>query len=127
MARKGWTALSSGYRARLEKAGISRKDYESGTSIKKARGHENTPERHTVYDKNEFPQYHAKRQSLADKLLEKKVRIWGDRATEERSRAALRRYPPTVAQMKQALAMDDEDLMDAFFESPAEFSWFGYH
>lgn len=127
MARKGWTALSAGYRSRLEKAGISRKDYESGQSIRKARGHENTPERHTVYDKGEFPQYHAKRLSLIDQLQEKKVRIWGDRATEERSRAVLRRYPPTIAQMKDALDMEDEVLLDAFLARPKEYSWMGYH
>lgn len=45
MARKGWGQLSSAYRERLERGGISRSSYESGASLARARGHGSTPER----------------------------------------------------------------------------------
>lgn len=37
--RKGWNELSDAYRRRLERSGVSKTDYESGTSLKSARGH----------------------------------------------------------------------------------------
>jgi len=48
MARaRNWDRLSVPYRRRLERAGISRSDYMSGQSLKRARGHSNTPEHPT--------------------------------------------------------------------------------
>lgn len=44
MARKGWANLSPSYRQRLSNAGITKTDYESGSSITAARGHSRTPE-----------------------------------------------------------------------------------
>ena len=44
MARGTWESLSGPYRKRLEKAGITRRDYESGASLQRARGHAETPE-----------------------------------------------------------------------------------
>ncbi|WP_146051196.1 hypothetical protein [Streptomyces noursei] len=43
MARN-WEKLDDNYQARLEKAGIDRAAYESGASLKSARGHRETPE-----------------------------------------------------------------------------------
>ena len=42
--RKGWDALSPGYRARLEKSGITKTYYDRGLSLQSARGHRQTPE-----------------------------------------------------------------------------------
>lgn len=39
MARKGWDALSAGYRRRLERKGVTRESYDSGQSLNAARGH----------------------------------------------------------------------------------------
>lgn len=39
MMRKPWDQLSPAYRRRLEHAGISKQDHESGKSIRAARGH----------------------------------------------------------------------------------------
>ena len=39
--RKGWDSLSTSYRRRLQKSGISRSDYNAGARIQKARGHVN--------------------------------------------------------------------------------------
>lgn len=43
--RKGWDSLSDSYRKRLSSNGISRSEYEQGSSLFKARGHKATPER----------------------------------------------------------------------------------
>src|SRR5271155_210446 len=43
-SRKGWQQLSPGYRNRLTKAGITKRQYESGASLSRARGHAATPE-----------------------------------------------------------------------------------
>ncbi|QRX91110.1 hypothetical protein [Streptomyces noursei] len=43
-SRREWSALSDGYRSRLERKGIDRAAYESGASLKSARGHRETPE-----------------------------------------------------------------------------------
>lgn len=43
--RRNWGDISSNYRTRLERAGITRESYESGASLSAARGHANTPER----------------------------------------------------------------------------------
>lgn len=45
MTRKGWDSLSAGVRARYERAGVTRGEYESGVSLAAARGHGRTPER----------------------------------------------------------------------------------
>lgn len=45
MARKGWSELSASYRGRLVSGGVTRRQYEAGASLKKARGHSLTPER----------------------------------------------------------------------------------
>jgi hypothetical protein len=45
MSSRNWAGLSPGYRKRLEKGGVTKRQYESGQSLEKARGHEHTPER----------------------------------------------------------------------------------
>jgi hypothetical protein len=44
MARRGWDELSPSYKRRLQRGGVGRRAYESGRSLKKARGHSGTPE-----------------------------------------------------------------------------------
>lgn len=129
MARKGWGALSPGYRARLEKNGISRQDYEAGTSIRKARGHEHTPERPSSYDRTIFVQYARNRGSLIRQLEEKKEELFGGRPRwkEERSKQNIRDYPPSIAQLKWAVnEASESDLIDAIREDPKAFAWIGY-
>jgi len=62
MARKkrDWSAIQSdAYRARLEAAGIGRKEYEAGASLKAARGHRSTPEhpKEAERDPQKYRQY----------------------------------------------------------------------
>ncbi len=44
MAVRNWDTLSDTYRRRLERAGVTRRAYERGASLEKARGHSQTPE-----------------------------------------------------------------------------------
>jgi hypothetical protein len=44
MARAGWNNISARTRARYERAGITRSDYDRGASLQVARGHGTTPE-----------------------------------------------------------------------------------
>lgn len=57
--RKGWAQLSSAYRSRLGKAGISERSYNQGVSLAGARGHASTPERPSQATKNpdKYPKY----------------------------------------------------------------------
>lgn len=63
-SRKGWQQLSPSYRARLQKAGITKSQYESGVSLSKARGHGQTPEhgiREAIRNPRKYQKYIAKR------------------------------------------------------------------
>ncbi len=51
-ARRQWAELSTAYRRRLERAGISSSSYESGASLQGARGHAATPERPARAERN---------------------------------------------------------------------------
>lgn len=129
MARKGWTGLSATYRARLEKAGISRSDYESGQSIQGARGHAQTPENPRRYDTTKYSTYDQSRKALIGKIETRKDELWSGRPrwNKEKSDSNLRRDPPSMALMRRVLAMTDEELFDAFIETPELYKWFGYH
>lgn len=63
MIRRGWSSLSAKYRERLARGGISQGKYESGASLRKARGHARTPERPGQgISRPEFQPYYAQRQ-----------------------------------------------------------------
>lgn len=129
MARKGWTSLSAGYRSRLEKSGVTKRQYEQGASLQSARGHGKTPETHTAYSPTKYPTYHTNRENLIAQVEARKAELWGGGARWDAARAAqnLRSYPPTIAQLRWALHADDEEIQDAFGEAPEEYAWFGYH
>jgi hypothetical protein len=78
MARN-WNILSKGYKGRLERSGISRQAYESGASLKKARGHINTPEHPKDAEKNpaKYSDYVAKRDTLNREVAAKKRALFG--------------------------------------------------
>jgi hypothetical protein len=127
--RKGWESLSPGYRERILKAGLTRQDYESGTSIKKARGHSKTPERPTAYDPKKFPQYAAERVRLTQELIRKKERLFGDRPrfNGKRSSEIFAQKPPSLAQLRWALAADESELIDAVRDDYETYYFIGYN
>jgi hypothetical protein len=128
--RKGWDTLSSAYRQRLERAGVSRSEYEAGQSIQKARGHSKTPERPTQnITASQFPQYFNSRSKLIRDVEAKKTRIFGasPRWDYLRSHKAMEKRPPSMRQLQWAMAADDQDIIDAIREDPETFRWLGYH
>lgn len=115
MARKGWDSLSEAYRKRLIKGGISRAEYEAGASIKKARGHADTPERPVGYQPSKYPKYADRRQGLERRLQQRKEELFGSRPKwkVEKSLANIRSHPATMAQLRWALAAEEDELWDA--------------
>lgn len=110
--RRQWSLLSENYQRRLLGAGISREDYEDGANLKKARGHSKTPE-----NKRE------RVKKLAEKLFQKKERIWGDRLKWDGERAKKvilrgtgkgddRVNPLSEADLVFLTSMDDQEFGD---------------
>jgi hypothetical protein len=129
LARKGWSGLSSAYRARLEKAGISQKDYEGGASIQGARGHAQTPENPRRYDKTKYTSYEQRRKTLLAQVEAKKDAMWAGtpKWEKEKSDRNLRTEPVSMATLKWFLKSDDEEIFDAFLGDTEVYAWFGYH
>lgn len=67
MARgRVWSTLSPAYRARLEKGGITKAQYEAGASLSAARGHRETPEHpsEAVKKPGKFQSYNQRKDAL---------------------------------------------------------------
>lgn len=128
--RRGWDTLSAAYRGRLERAGITQSDYERGESIRGARGHAQTPERPTQrITREQFPQYFNNRVRMTRELEAKKERIFGDsvRWTATKSSRAIREHPPSIAELKWALAASDEEIYDAISDNHEQYKFLAYH
>lgn len=127
MARKGWDSLSPGYKARLEKNGISKTGYESGASIRAARGHKTTPERPT--QAANFPTYQNERTNLVRRLTARKQAFFGISPKWNPKRAAekFRKVPPPMAKLRQWVNFSREDWLDAIREDSDTASYLGYH
>lgn len=93
MPRRDWDSLSSEYRNRLSRGGITRTSYESGANLSAARGHANTPERPERASSNigRFGNYLANRNQLIRDANGLKRQLWStsDKWSEQRSRKAL--------------------------------------
>lgn len=128
-ARMPWDQLSPTYRKRLEKAGLTKTSFEAGASIKKGRGHEKTPERPIGYNPKKYPQYSQTRGNLEKQLQQKKEQIFGDRPRWDaiKSLKHIRQKPPTMAQLRWALAASPEDLENAVREDYETHSYIGYY
>lgn len=126
--RAGWANLSPETRERYKRNGITKRGYDRGESLKKARGHEKTPERPSSYDPKQYPQYHANRQKLYQEVARKKQEVWGTRPKWNPIQAAknVEKAHPTVAKMQQVLDWDEGEWYDAITEDPAEYWWLGY-
>jgi hypothetical protein len=127
MARKGWGQLSANYRGRLEKAGISKRDYERGESIKAARGHSQTPERPT--QAQNFPLYQADRAQLTHDVLQKKFMLFSTSPMWNGRRAAkrFRTNPPPMRDLRQWLKMTYEEWVNEIRTNAAAAAYLGYH
>lgn len=116
--QRNWNALSSDYRERLERRGITRGEYESGISLKGARGHEKTPERPERAERNptEFQDYIFKRDKLVSDIVRRKYELFGTKGkyNAARSRRAVSNTidnkPRSIASLNRVLrALGDRD------------------
>jgi hypothetical protein len=129
MARKGWASLSPSYRARIEKAGLTQADYEAGTSLSRARGHANTPERPSSYDPAKYQKYNSKRKQLTQQVEQRKEQLFNDRPRWDKGKSdrAIREKPPSIAMLKWALNASEEDIVDAIREDSETYRFLCYH
>lgn len=109
MARN-WDSLSQAYRSRLERGGITRRDYESGKSLSKARGHGTTPEHiGQGKQKSQYRKYYEHRQRLEAKLNKWKKDYfqgadrWDQAASEKQVSQA------SIKQLEYITSYDDLD------------------
>lgn len=91
---RNWNALSSGYRERLERHGIGRRDYERGASVQSARGHATTPERPSQASPERHPEYFSRRQELINSIAADKRTLFGSKESfnAKRSREAVEKF-----------------------------------
>lgn len=124
--RRVWTSLSSDYRTRLMRSGIDQKTYEAGASLKKARGHAETPERpaDAIRQPSKYQKYRAKAKGLAQQVEDRKQALWGSRFKyhDVRSRAYVQGKEkdvkaPGVVRMARLLAMNDDEWEDLVLDA----------
>lgn len=130
MARKGWDQLKAKTRQRYEKAGVTKGQYESGASLKAARGHANTPERPRGFDPAQYPKYVQTRAQLIKALQAKKNRMFTGRPrwNEDRSLKNIRGANPSIKELRWAVDQaTEEELYDAFRDDPKQYKFLGYH
>jgi hypothetical protein len=138
--RRGWLSLSEKYRRRLERAGIGRREYESGASLKTARGHSTTPESIREYQNNpsRFKEYRQRRKGLVDRVIQKKKEAFETTIhwNEENSKTFATKgkvfvkdnqkdfiKPPTLKQLQQIDAMTVDELIDFQMVKKDEDDW----
>lgn len=120
--RRVWNSLSSDYRTRLLRKGITQEAYEAGASLKAARGHAETPEHPEEAAKNpqKYKKYVRRLASLQKEVWERKQRLWDtrfkwndQRAKEnvfrrEASSDGISQVPRRAELLKFLAASDDE-------------------
>lgn len=136
MARSGWNSLSDTYRRRLERAGISQAQYESGESLESARGHKHTPERPERAEKNpeKYKDYLANRNRLEKAVTAKKHGIFGESHKFRASRANknVKKNPMTgkevpLADLRLAAAADENQWLEWLAEDRERWGFLFYH
>lgn len=132
--RRVWSALSTSYRARLQRKGVTQAQYESGVSLKAARGHAQTPESPAEYARHpdRFKRYRENRKGLVQRIQEKKDLLFGDRHKYDEKRS--RRYvkegdkeneilPPTMKQLRFLDSLTLEEFDDWQYEHREDDDW----
>lgn len=127
MARKGWDQLSAKYRARLEKNGVSKRQYERGESIQGARGHAKTPER--PQGAAAFPDYLRERTKYVDAIVAKKHFYFGTspKWNPQQGRKPFDRMPPPMRLLRLWASFTKEEWLNAIRENPESAAYLGYH
>lgn len=115
--RRVWSALSSAYRTRLMRSGITKESYEAGVELKKARGHAETPEHpeEAIRKPSKYQKYRNKIKPLYRQIEERKAQLWEDRFKyhDLRSRQYVKGFAdvkaPGIRKMIEALRMTDDE------------------
>lgn len=132
--RRVWSALSQSYRTRLQRKGVTQAQYESGVSLKAARGHAQTPESPREYARHpdRFKRYRENRKDLVKRIQEKKDLVFGDRFKydDKRSRKFVKEgakdmevLPPTMKQLRFVDSMSLEEFDDWAYEHREDEDW----
>ena len=116
-ARRKWSGLSKSTQTRYSRAGISPQAYESGVSLKKARGHERTPE-HLIIDpqkltpeqRERYSEYITNRRELTLEVINLKQEMWGDDFKFRGRSSAINTRGGSLRDMRYALGASIEDL-----------------
>ena len=136
MARSSFNSLSPAYRARLERAGITPAQYESGVSLESARGHKHTPERPERAEKNpgKYKDYLADRKRLEASVQAKKQGIFGDvhKFRANRSKNNVAKNPMTgkqvpLADLRLAASADHEQWLEWLDDDKERWGFLFYH
>lgn len=141
---RNWNALSTSYQQRLERAGVSRREYEQGVSVQSARGHANTPERPSAARPERHGEYlerQAYRERLIDRIQAGKREYFAgkDNFNDKNSRKAIDRNTETgrkrsVKELERAErklnamldgSYDEEDYLDEGDDYDDD--WLYYH
>lgn len=109
MARKGWDSLSEGYRRRLERAGITRSAYDSGSALQQARGHTSRADESFASRVRRFVESYPTPERLSLRQTEFPIPL----ADRETQLARLRAMGPVKAQEY----MDQRRRMNALYMS----------
>jgi hypothetical protein len=130
MARKGWDSLSPAYRKRIAAAGMTREDYERGSSLAKARGHAHTPESPKRHDPQKFPKYEQQRQTIANDIVARKKEFFGKgpKWNPRKARRAVTESKANLEKLRYWASIDNlEDWLDAIRSDPEAAEALGYH
>lgn len=132
--RKGWDELSDDYRKRLQRKGITKGQYESGVSIKGARGHSNTPERpadaYTPQGRKQYKDYLERAKTLREIVFGRKVEMFANRFKWDEERA--RKYvleggtevpKPGVKELEAALSMTQDEIEQLIADPNVDSKW----
>lgn len=117
MARD-WLGLGATTRTRYERAGISQQAYESGASLKAARGHASTPERPAEALRQ--PERYESYNSIRNKIADLKKEMYGPNAMANIPKGASRRHlEKTVDILQKKIAFGGS--WDEFWEEFDEY------
>lgn len=138
--RRDWNALSSAYRSRLQRAGITKAQYEAGANLNAARGHAHTPEKpeDAIHQPSRYQKYRANLKTLQNQAWEKKKRIFEGNFKwhEGRSRAWIYGGPenpkiPGTRLLRAFIDMPDDDVYEkaseAGFHLDDDWTFLFYH
>jgi hypothetical protein len=135
MAARNWSGLSDNYRKRLEKAGVTRQEYESGAKLEKARGHGQTPEHPERLKtpeegkEDKYKRYREKIKRIIREIQDFKRDKWGPPYqgvgpfNEKRSEMAVRKDPETG----KARGVKDLNVIHAMVGVAKVSPWIDWH